>query len=122
MDTVSAIPIVRESIVAVLRYRMIRPQTIKKGKTKPAQFNLSWGSGFCIVSNRYIITAYHVLNGGQPRNVTDKFIVFVVPGNGDVAHHFPVIGFPLEKPDLDLAILEIGPCTTAGIQLSAIPV
>jgi S1-C subfamily serine protease len=122
MDPIVAIPVVRESVVAILRYRMTRPQIVKKGKTRPAQFNVGWGSGFCIVANQYIVTAYHVLNGGQPRNVTDKFLAFVVPGNGDSAHHFPVIGFPLELPDLDLAILEIGPCATAGIQLPAIPI
>ena len=122
MDPTAAIPIVRESVVAILRYRMTRPQIVKKERIQPAEFNVGWGSGFCVVPNQYIITAYHVLNGGQPRNVTDKFLAFVVPRNGNSAHHFPVIGFPLEKPDLDLAILEIGPCATAGIQLPAIPI
>lgn len=122
MSLISAISTVRESVVAILRYRMIKPQIVKKGKTIPAKFNLSWGSGFCIVPNQYIITAHHVLNGGKPRNVADKFLAFVVPGNGDSAYHFPVIDFPLERQDLDLTILEIGPCATVGIQLPSIPV
>lgn len=122
MDLVAAIPTARESVVALFRYRIVRPQSSKKGKIRPAQFNVGWGSGFCIVSDRCIVTAFHVLNGGQPRNPSDRFVAFVVPGNGGPAHHFPVTGFPLEKPDLDLAILEIGPCATAGIHLPAIPV
>lgn len=122
MDPVAAIPIVRESVVAVFRYRTVRPQIAKKGKVRPAQFNVGWGSGFCILSDRYVVTAFHVLNGGQPRNPADKFVAFTVPSNGGPAYHFPVTGFPLERPDLDLAILEVGPCATAGIHLPAIPV
>jgi len=118
----NAIATVRESVVAVFRFREVRPQTTKKGKVRPAQFNVGWGSGFSVVADRYVITAFHVLNGGQPRNPQDKFLVFVVPGNGDPAFHFPVIGFPVERADLDLAVLEIGPCATQGVHLPAVPV
>ena len=121
MDLVSAIPVTRESIVAIFRYRLIQPETPKEGEEHPAQYNVGWGSGFCIVPDRYIVTAFHVLNDGQPRNPADKFVVFVVPSNGDPAYHFPVTGFPVERNDIDLAILEIGKCTMAEIHLPALP-
>jgi len=117
-----AIATVRESVVAVFRFRTMQPQTVKKGKVRPAKYNVGWGSGFCVVSDRYVVTAFHVLNHGQPRNQHDKFLVFVVPGNGDLAFHFPVIGFPVERQDLDLAVLEIGPCVTQGVHLPFVPV
>jgi S1-C subfamily serine protease len=122
MELPTAIPTVRECVVAVFRYRTVRPQGMKKGKVRPAEYNVGWGSGFCIVEDRYIVTAFHVLNGGQPRNPTDRFVAFVVPANGDPAYHFPVTGFPVERPDVDLAILEVGPCATAGIHLPAVSV
>lgn len=122
MELISAIASVRDSVVAVFRFRQVRPQSTKKGKIRPAQFNCGWGSGFSVVADRYVVTAFHVLNGGQPRNPKDKFLVFVVPANGNSAFHFPVIGFPVEHPDRDLAVLEIGPYATAGVHLPAVPV
>ena len=122
MDLASAIAAVRGSTVAVFRFHAVRPQTTKKGKILPAQYTVGWGSGFSVVTDRYVVTAFHVLNGGQPRNPQDKFLVFVVPGNSSAAFHFPVIGFPVERADLDLAVLEIGPCATQGVQLPAVPV
>jgi hypothetical protein len=122
MDPIDARPIVREAVVAIFRYRTVQPQKIEKGKKRPAQFKVGWGSGFCIVPDRYIVTAFHVLNDGKPRNQSDRFIAFIVPANGNSAYHFPVIGFPLETPDADLAILEIGSCATVGIYLPAIPI
>ena len=122
-ELTTAIPIVRESIAAVLRIRMTRPETVKKGKVRPAQFQASLGgSAFCVVADRFLLTAFHVLNGGQPRNAGDRFYAFVVPGNGGPALHFPVVGFPVERADLDLAVLEIGPCATAGVHIPALPV
>jgi len=117
-----AIVSVRESVVALFRYRQTRPQTLKKGKIRPAQYNGGWGTAFCVVKDRYLVTAFHVLNGGQPRNPLDRFIVFVVPANGNAAFHAPVTDFPVERPDLDLAILEIGAFLTSGIHLPAVPV
>lgn len=122
MDPIGAIPRVREGVVALIRYRTVRAQTVKKGKVRPAQVKIGWGSGFCVVSDRYVVTACHVLNDGPNRDSADKFVAFTVPGNGDSAYHYPVIGFPLERPDLDLAILEIGPCARVGLHLPAIPV
>jgi len=122
MTLTQAILTVRDSVVAVFRYREVRPQHTKKGKTIPARFNVGWGSGFCVVADRFVATAFHVLKEGQSRSHKDRFVVLVVPGNGDPAFHFPVTGFPIERPDLDMAVLEIGPCATAGIHLPSIPV
>jgi hypothetical protein len=119
-DLITAIPRLRESVVALLRIRPARPATVKKGKAKPAQFQaVIGGTGFCVVRDRFVVTAFHVLNGGQPRNPKDRFYALVVPGNGDPFFHFPVNGFTLERPEIDVAILELGPCATAGISLPA---
>jgi hypothetical protein len=110
-DPTTAIPTVRESVAAILRIRMTRPETVKKGKVRPAQFQANLGgSAFCVVADRYLATAFHVLNGGQPRNA------------GDRAFHFPIVGFPVEHAALDLAVLEIGPCATAGVHIPSLPV
>jgi hypothetical protein len=121
-DLRTAIPTLRDSVVAVLRIHLTRAETVKKGKVQPAQFQASLGgSGFCVVSDRYAVTAFHVLDRGQPRNPADKFYVFVVPANGDPAFHFPVVAFPVERPELDVAVLEIGPCATAGVHIPSGP-
>ena len=117
-----AIVSVRESVVALFRYRQTRPQTVKKGKVRSAQYSGGWGTAFCVVKDRFLVTAFHVLNGGQPRDTVDRFVVFVVPANGNTAFHAPVISFPIERPDLDLAVLEIGSFVTPGIHLPALPV
>ena len=122
MSLSSAIATVRESVVAIFRYRETRPQTTIKRKVRPAQFNVGWGSGFCVVADRYVVTAFHVLSKEKARNPQDKFLVFMVPGNDNPAFHFPVIGFPIERADLDLAVLEIGPCAAQGMHLPAVPV
>ena len=122
-DLTTAIPIVRESVAAILRIRMTRPQRVKKGKMQPVQGQAPLGgSAFCIVGDRYLLTAFHVLNGGQPRTAEDQFYALVIPANGDHGFHFPVVGFPLERPDSDLAVLEIGPCATGGVHVPALPV
>jgi hypothetical protein len=100
----------------------VKAQTTQKGKVKPAKFSLGWGSGACVVPDKYVLTAFHVLNGGQPRDPRDKFLVFVVPGNGPAAYHFPVVGFPLERSDLDLAVLELGASASPSVRLPALPV
>ena len=122
-DLKSAIPVVRESLVAILRIRLARPEKMKKGKVKPARFEAIFtGSAFCIVADRYLVTACHVIKDGEQRNPKDKFYAFTVPQNGDMAYCFPVIAFPIERQDVDMAILEVGPCTTPGMRIPAIPV
>jgi len=122
-DLTTAIPSVRESTAAILRIRPVRAEKVKKGKVRPAQFQAGVvGSAFCVVADRYLVTAFHVLNGGQPRNPQDKFFALVVPGNGDPAFHFPIVSVRLERADVDVAVLEIGACATAGVHIPAVPV
>jgi hypothetical protein len=119
----TAILSIRDSVAALLRIHMSRPEIVKKGKARPAQVQASLGaSAFCVVADRYFVTAFHVLNEGQPRNPADKFYALVVPGNGDPLFHFPVVGFPVERPDLDVAVLEIEPCGNSGVHVPAVPV
>jgi hypothetical protein len=119
----TAIPIIRESTVAILRIHLDRPEKAKKGKVRPARFTASLsGSAFCIVADRYLLTAHHILNGGQQRDPNDRFYSFIVPSNGNIFHHFPIIAFPLERADVDVAVLEVGPCATAGVHIPAMPV
>jgi hypothetical protein len=120
---IAAIAAVRESTAAILRIHLDRPETVKKGRVRPARYTASLsGSAFCVVTDRYLLTAHHILNGGQRRDPNDKFYSFIVPGNGNVAYHFPIISFPLERADVDVAVLEVGPCATAGVHIPAIPV
>lgn len=119
---VGSIPIVRRSTVAILRVRLARPETADDGHAAPARVDCSFGSGFCVSETRLVATAFHVLNGGRPRNPEDRFYVLTVPENGDRAYHFPVVGFPLEVPELDFAVLEIGPGPAPGVEIPAIPV
>jgi hypothetical protein len=121
-DLLTAIPSIRESVAAILRLHVVKPEKIKKGKVRPAQIGAAIvGSAFCVVANRYLMTANHIFNDGQPRDYKDKFYAFIVPGNGDPAFHFPIISFPLERPDVDIAVIEVGPCVTTGQSISAIP-
>lgn len=121
-DLKMAIPKLRESTVAILMLRMTKPETVEEGKLLPAQFDCAWGSAFSVVTDKYLVTAFHILNGGQSRDPGAKFYALVVPGNGDPLFTFPVVAFPVERADLDIAVLEIGPCSTPGIHLPAIPV
>lgn len=118
MEPIHAIPAIRDSVAAVLRVWVDRPEAVKKGKTRPARIKASWaGTAFCVTTNRYLMTAFHILNGGEPRRPNDRFYAFVVPGNGNPAFHFPVVGFPVERRDIDMAVLEIGPCATPGVNI-----
>lgn len=115
MSLEQGIATTRQSVVAILRYRLTNAGN--------GQYELGFGSGFVAVADRYVVTAYHNLaSNGQPRNPEDRFVAFVVPGNLQQAYHFPVIGFPLERPDVDLAVIELGPCSEPGINLPPLPV
>jgi hypothetical protein len=108
---INAIAGLRPSVAAILR---LRP-------AGPTQFQATLGgSAFCVVADRYLVTAFHVLNGGQPRDANDRFVAFVVPGNGEAAFHFPVTGFPVERPDVDIAVLEIGRAAAPGVTIPAV--
>jgi len=116
---------VRESVVAIMRIREVRPKK-KGGKNgKPVeerQFSVSFGSGFCVVDDRFIVTAFHVLNEGKPPDPSDRHYAFTVPGNGAPAYRYPVSGIPIQHQDSDLAVLELGPCATPDRHLPGLPV
>lgn len=118
----AAIKTVRESVVAIARVHLLKPETVEDGKVQPGKVNISFGSGFCLARDRYVITAHHVLNGGQPPEAGDKYYAFVVPQNAEAAYHFPVAGIPVQKPEFDMAVLELGPCATPGISIPALPI
>lgn len=118
----AAIPRLRQSVAAILKLRPTVPEVTHTGALRPAQFEVGWGSAFAVMTDRYLATAHHILNNGQPRQPDARFYALVVPGNGDPFFTFPIIGFPVERPDLDMAVLEVGPCQTPGIHLPALPV
>lgn len=122
-DLSSAIQQTGDAVAAILRLHTVKPATVKKGTAKPAKTGASLaGSAFCIVENRILLTAYHLFNNGKPRDPKDKFYAFIVPQNGPQAYHFPVVGYPFESLDLDMAIIEVGACATPGVKISALPV
>lgn len=123
VDLAEGIPLARNSVVALLRIHLARPATIKKGKPKPAVYEAAMvGTAFCVVNDRYLVTAHHVFNNREPRRPNDKFYALIVPNNGLQAFHYPVVAFPLEDAAHDMAVIEIGPCTTPGQHLSALPI
>ena len=117
------VPQVRDSVCAILR---IIKETKHRGKKQPplVHFKLGFaGTAWCIVANRYLVTAHHIFNGlGKQRDAADSFYAFTVPGNGPDAYEFPVIGFPVEDPSVDLAVIEIGASSTPGQQISPVAV
>jgi len=121
-DPRQVISAIRGSVAAILRLRTKNGRPAAAGAPSTIEMDGSFGSAFCVVRNRYLVTAHHTLNGGQRRDPGDRFYALVVPGNGDVAHTFPVVSFPVERPELDVAVLEIGSCATAGVELPAVPV
>ena len=122
-DLVKAIPKVRDSIVSILKMCPLPVQNDENGNPLPQQYKAGMvGTAFCIVDDRYLLTAHHIFNEGKPRDPNDVFYAFVVPGNDAQAFHFPIISFPFELPDADMAVLEIGPCATQGTQIAALKV
>jgi S1-C subfamily serine protease len=120
-DLVRPISQVSESICAVMRIMALQTRK-SKGQSK-TQFRLAFvGSAWCIVSDRYLLTAHHVFNDGKPRDPNDKFFVFTVPLNGPAADHFPVIGYPLEDAKTDTAILEIQAPSAGGQHIPSAPI
>lgn len=123
INLVKAISDIRDSVVSVLRVHMSKPEKKKKGKIRPPQFQVSLvGTAWCIVDDKYMVTAYHVFNGGKPRKKSDKFWVFSVPQNGPNAFHFPVTNFIFEDSNSDLAIIEIGPSPVTDVRIKSCPI
>ncbi len=123
MSLSSAIKTVRASTVAVLRYREVQPpRDKKKNRMVGQQFECSWGSGFCVLSDRYVVTAHHTLNGGKDFDPQDRLVVFTVPDNGDHASHYPVTAVPVQRADCDIAVLELGKGVDPKVSLPQLPV
>lgn len=123
MDIVQLIAARRDAVCAVMRIHQTKPERVKGSKVKPAEFQVSFvGTAFGIAHNKRVVTAYHVLNNGQPRDPKDKFFLFVVPANGPKAYQLPVVGYPLERADLDFAVLEHGPCPLGNYEVHATPI
>ena len=87
---------IRDSVVAVARAR-ISGQGTELGIL---------GTAWCIVPSVFL-TAHHVFNNGQPRNVADQFILLRAKGNRPALEGIPVTGFPLEDEGIDLAAMSI---------------
>ena len=122
MDLGEAIRQVRESTVAVIRIREAGRKSQGKNKPMAIEYKVSFGTGFCVVSDKYVVTAFHNLNEGKAPTEKDRHYILTVPENGNPAFHFPVIATPLLREDLDIAVLELGPCVTDGIGLPSLMV
>jgi len=126
MPTVEeALPQVRDSICAVMR--IVRKKKKKRRRKADAsthvEIRLAFvGTAWCVVESKLIVTAHHVLNGGNDRDQADRFYVFTVPGNKQKAYHFPVVGFPLEDSKTDIAVLELGDPKEKGQTIPPVPV
>src|SRR2546422_4223768 len=89
-DFPSAIAAVRDAVCGILRIRPVRPGA--------HEFQVAFvGTGWCFSPRRYLATAHHVFDDGKARNPSDKFYAFVVPDNGPVAYHAPVVAVPDRK-------------------------
>lgn len=123
-DLNSKISRLRESVVAIMGLKQISPAgTSTSGQQTPATYNVNWGSGFCIVDDKYVVTANHnLLDGGNARNKSTNFYAFIIPNNDNDAFYFPIKSFVLERKDIDMAILELGPCNDSNQHLKASPV
>jgi hypothetical protein len=121
-SAIKGIPALRESVCGLMR---IVTHVKKRGKKKPpiTEFRLAFvGTCWCIVADKYLVTAHHTLNGGKARDPADHFYAFAVPGNGPKAFHFPVVGFHLEDQATDLAVFEVGPPPATGQHIPEVPV
>ena len=107
-DFVAGISRIRDSVAAVMKITKEEPA---EGTAPPAAptFGVTFvGTAWCVVPNRYFVTAHHVFDNGQPRNPKDRFVLFFVPGNGLMGFHTPVTGFPFDDAGNDMAVIEIG--------------
>ena len=98
-------------------------QTPDQGAKPTETFQVGFvGTAWCVVDDRYLVTAHHVLNEGQERQTEDRFYAFTVPGNGSTAFAFPVVGFPLEAQASDMAVIELGPPPQPGPSIPSVAV
>lgn len=121
-DFVSSVSNVRDSVAAIMKITRVELNPSDTAAVAP-QFAIAFvGTAWCVVQNRYFVTANHIFNNGQPRNPNDRFSLFFVPGNGAMAFHTPVTGFPLADPVNDMAIIEISTLPSQVSNVPAVPV
>ena len=109
-----AIASVRDSVCGILR---IRPGP-KKDQTQLAIVGTAW----CVVRNRYFVTAHHVFNGGKTRDPADQFVILRAPANGPTLDSVSVTGYALEDASLDLAIVQVDVPASTAINIPPLPV
>lgn len=112
-DLIRSITSIRNSVCAILRIRRETQNTF--------QLHIV-GTAWCIVPRQILVTAFHILNNGQPRNPNDNFFAFFVPNNGPRARHTPVVNFLLEDANADMAILAINSDPLQALQIPAVPI
>lgn len=87
------------------------------------QYRLAFvGTAWCITSDKYLLTAYHIFNNGAKRDESDKYLAFTVPNNESNAYAFPIINFPVEDPNCDIAVVEVGPSQAPKQHISSVPI
>jgi hypothetical protein len=108
-ELAESIQYLRLGVCALMRSRITQKTEFKKHQKETVeQVQLAFvGTAWCIVRDRLLLTAHHTLNNRAPRNPNDKFHIFTVPNNDEVAYHFSVSQFHLEDATSDLAIFEI---------------
>ena len=114
MSLTDAIHSVRSSVCAVLRIHPTGTSGKAEGKFV--------GSAWCVVDNKYLVTANHVFNDSKERDLNDCFWVFTVPGNKGIAYPAPVTSFILEDAESDMAIIEIDSNANQNFSINNIPI
>lgn len=123
MNFAAAIRSVRESVCAVMKVSPSTAPGAPSGSPTLPQYAVTFvGTAWCIVENRYFITANHIFNKGQPRNPEDKYVLFFVPNNGILTYHTNVTGFVLENEAYDMAVIEISSIPPQMTSVPAVPV
>lgn len=117
-DLPTAIKDMRDGVVALLR---VHPETRSESPEGTGTASCTFGTGFCVARDRLVLTARHVLAPTGELQTVDRFYALAVPGNGERAYHFSVTRCVLDRPDLDLAVLELGQPATPGVSIPALP-
>lgn len=121
-DFVAGIARVRDSVAAVMKITKEAPVDGGVAGALPA-FGVSFvGTAWCVVEDRYFVTAHHVLNNGRPRDESDRFVLFFVPDNALMGYHTDVTGFVREDAANDMAVIEIGAPPKGMAGVPALPI
>src|SRR4051812_3317326 len=121
-DFTAAIARIRDSVAAVMKITKEIPAADAAEGALPT-FGVAFvGTAWCVVRDRYFVTAHHVFNNNQPRNPNDRFALFFVPGNGLMGFHTPVTGFPYDDAENDMAVIEISAPPNGVANVPALPI